>query len=158
MSFFQNPAAEHINAVEAKEAAERFAKQQQTDRVAQIGLLQRTIADAERRKTDPIFINEEAEGIFVAMKNNVDRLAADYERSLAQARQSASPCLLQLDSEGANAYFFKETILAKLPELADRISSRNGLGSGLVESKRAAVVSKCDVVIAEAKAKLETLE
>ena len=45
-----NIAADHIAAVEAKDAAERLAKQQQTDRVTLIGLLQRTIADAERRK------------------------------------------------------------------------------------------------------------
>lgn len=50
-----NIAADHIDAVEAKEAAERLAKREQTDRATLIGVLQRTIVDAERRKVAPIF-------------------------------------------------------------------------------------------------------
>ena len=49
-----NIAADHINAVEAKEASFRTTELAHTERVRMIGVLQRTIADAERRKVAPI--------------------------------------------------------------------------------------------------------
>ncbi len=150
-----NIAADHINAVEAKDAAERLARREQTDRVTLIGVLQRTIADAERRKVAPIFSSEEAADTFKVMTGNVERLAAEYQHNLWQSIHSARGCKLDLSSDHAIAYFFGDIISAKLPALADKINSRDGRGTGISEAKRAAVVAECDKTIAEAKAKLE---
>ena len=152
-----NIAAEHIAAVEAKDAAERLAKQQQTDRVTLIGLLQRTIADAERRRVAPIFASEEAASTFQGMMSNVERLAAEYQHGLWQARQSGRGGNSDLSSDHAIAYFFGDIIKSRLPVLADQINSRDGRGNGISEAKRAAVVAECDATIAEAKARLSAL-
>lgn len=152
-----NIAADHINSVEAKDAAERLARREQTDRVTLIGVLQRTIADAERRKVAPIFSSESAETTFQGMHGNVEQLAAEYQNRLWQARQSGRGCQLELSSDQAIAYFFGDIIIAKLPALADQINSRDGRGSGINEAKRAAVVAECDATIADAKARLAEL-
>lgn len=152
-----NIAADHINAVEAKDAAEKLARREQTDRVTLIGVLQRTIADAERRKVEPIFSSESAATTFQGMKDNVERLATEYQNNLWQSIHNARGCKLDLSSEQAIAYFFGDIISAKLPALADLINSRDGRGNGISEAKRAAVVAECDKVIAEAKAKLAEL-
>ena len=59
--------------------------------------------------------------------------------------------------EPAICYFFGDTILAKLPRLADRITSRDGRGNGIDEGRRARVVAECDEVIARNEALLAEL-
>lgn len=152
-----NIAADHIEAVEAKDSAERRARREHTDRVTLIGVLQRTIADAERRKVAPIFSSESSETTFQGMHGNVEKLAAEYQNRLWQARQSGRGCQLELSSDQAIAYFFGDIISAKLPDLADQINSRDGRGNGLNEAKRVAVVAECDQIISDAKAKLAEL-
>jgi hypothetical protein len=152
-----NIASDHINAVEAKEASFRAAEQEHTEKVRMIGVLQRTIADAERRKVEPIFSSESAAHTFKGMKDNVERLAAEYQNGLWQSVHSARGCKLDLSSDHAIAYFFGDIISAKLPALADQITSRDGRGNGISEAKRAAVVAECDKTIAEGKAKLAEL-
>lgn len=153
-----NIAADHINAVEAKDAAERIARREQTDLVTLIGVLQRTIADAERRKVAPIFSSEEAANTFNAMNGNVESLAAEYQNSLWQKIHNGRGWKLDLVSDQAIAYFFGDIIRAKLPALADQINSRDGRGYGISEVKRAAVIAECEATIADARAKLEVLE
>lgn len=152
-----NIAAEHIQAVEAKEAAERKAEQEHTERVRTIGALQRTIAEAERRKTQPVFANEEVESTFNMLKSSLERQAEKYKQEMWQAKHSARPVLLNLGSQEATAYFNYENILAKLPALADQVASRDGRGFGIDESKRAAVIAECNQAIATAKATLAKL-
>lgn len=152
-----NIAADHIKAVEAKDAAERLVNRSRSDREALIAALRQTIADAERRKLAPIFSSEEAAGTFGVMNENVERMAAEYKHSLWQARHNARGCKLDLASEQAIAYFFGDMIRAKLPALADQINSRDGRGGGISEAKRAAVIAECEATIADAKARLEIL-
>ena len=154
---FDIEAADHINAVEAKEAAEKLAYREQTDRVALIASLQQTIADAEFRKLAPIFSSEDAATTFRVMNDNVERLAAEYKNGLWQSRQSGRGLRLDLSSDRAIAYYFGDIISAKLPTLGDQINSRNGLGNGISEAKRAAVVAECDAAIADAREKLAAL-
>lgn len=146
-----NIAADHINAVEAKENAERKTEQEHTERVRTIGVLQRTIADAERRKTQPVFANEEVESIFNMLKSSLDRQAENYKQSMWNAVHSARPVQLNLGSPEAAAHFDYENILAKLPELADQVASRDGRGFGIEESKRATVIAEADKAIASAR-------
>jgi len=152
-----NIAADHINAVEARETAERQAAQEHTERVRTIGVLQRTIADAERRKVEPIFANEEAATTFQVIKGNVESLAAEYQHTLWQSRHSGRGMRLDLSSDQGIAYFFGDIISTKLPALADQINSRDGRGNGISEEKRAAVIAECDRIISDAKAKLAEL-
>lgn len=152
-----NIAADHINAAEAKEASFRAAEHEHTEKVRMIGVLQRTIADAERRKVEPIFASEEAVTTFQGMKGNVERMADEYKNNLWQSRHSGRGMKIDLSNELAIAYFFGDSIIAKLPALADRVSSRDGRGNGINEAKRAAVIAECEATIAEAKAKLEAL-
>lgn len=153
-----NIAADHINAVEAKEASFRATELAHTERVRMIGVLQRTIADAERRKVAPIFSGEDAATTFQGMIGNVERLAAEYQNGLWQSRQCGRGTKLDLLSDQAIAYFFGDIISAKLPALADQVNSRDGRGGGINEAKRAAVIAECEATIADAKAKLEILE
>ena len=152
-----NIAADHIAASEARDAAERLAMREQTDRENLITHLHQTIADAERRKVAPIFANEDAATTFQGMMSNVERLAAEYQHGLWQARQSGRGGNSDLSSDHAIAYFFGDIIKSKLPALADQINSRDGRGNGIDETKRAAVVAECDKAIAEARAKLVEL-
>lgn len=152
-----NIAADHINAVEAREASFRAAEQDHTERVRMIGVLQRTIADAERRKLAPIFANEDAETTFRSMKTKVENLAAEYENRLWHERQGGRKYPLDLASEAAIAFFNLDSIMAKLPGLADRINSRNGRGGGIYEEKRVETIAECEATIANAKAKLAEL-
>lgn len=152
-----NIAADHINAMEAKERAERLAQQQQTERVSQIGALQRVIAEAEHRKVAPIFTSEDAALSYRNLKSRVEVLANQYERELWGARQSAQPYPLNLGDEKAIAYFFGDIIAEKLPTLAARICSRDCRGQVGDEAKRAEVVAECDATIADAKARLAAL-
>lgn len=149
--------ADHIEEVEAKDAAEKLARSAQTDRVTLIGVLQRTIADAERRKVAPIFSSEDAATTFQGMKDNVERLAAEYQNGLWQSRQCGRGTKLDLSSDQAIAYFFGDAIRAKLPALADQVNSRDGRGNGINEAKRAEVIAECERTIAEARAKLAEL-
>lgn len=149
--------AEHINAMEAKERAERQAQQQLTERATQIGALQRVIAEAERRKTAPIFNSEDAATSYRNMRARVEALAQEYERNLWGARQSAQPYPMNLGDEKAIAYFFGDIIAEKLPALAARICSRDCRGQVGDEAKRAEVVAECDATIADAKARLAAL-
>jgi len=150
-------AQEHVAALETKETAERQATQQHTERVRMIGVLQQAIADAERRKVAPIFSNETAELAHTSMQNHVDRLAADYENRLWHELQAGRRYPLDLCSEGAIAYFCRDTILGKLPALAAKISTRDFRGEVAGEAKRMAVIAECDRIIADAKAKLAEL-
>ncbi|MBU1363795.1 MAG: hypothetical protein KKE51_08235 [Gammaproteobacteria bacterium] len=150
-------AQEHVAALEAKETAERQATLQQTERVRMIGVLQQTIADAERRKVAPIFSNETAELSNSSMQSRVDRLANDYENRLWHELQAGRRYPLDLCSEGAIAYFCRDLILSKLPALAAKISSRDFKGEVASEEKRAAVVADCDRIISEAKVRLAEL-
>lgn len=152
-----NIAAEHINAMEAKERAERLAQQQRTERLSQIGALQRVIAEAERRKIAPIFNSDDAATSYRNMKSRVDALAQEYERNMWGARQSAQPYPLNLSDDRAIAYFFGEIIIEKLPALAARICSRDCRGQVGDEAKRAEVVAECEATIADAKARLAAL-
>lgn len=152
-----NIAADHINAVEAKESAERKANQEHAERVMQIQHLQQIIADAERRKVDPVFANEDAETTFKSMKVRIENLAAEYENRLWHDRQGGRKYPMDLASESAIAFFNFDTIIAKLPGLADRMNSRSGRGSGIFEEKRAETIAECEATIAEAKAKLEVI-
>ena len=152
-----NPAADHINAVEAREASFRAAEQERTEKVRVTGALQRTIADAERRKVAPIFANEDAATIFQVMNGEVERLAAEYQHSLWSSRQCGRGVRIDLSSDKAIAYFFGDIISAKLPALADQINSRDGLGGGINEARRAEVIAECDRIISDAKAKLDEL-
>lgn len=150
-------AQEHVAALEAKETAERQAALQHTERVRMIGMLQQTIADAERRKAAPIFSNETAEISHASMQAHVDRLASDYETRLWHELQAGRRYPLDLCSEGAIAYFSRDLILGKLPALAAKISSRDFRGEVASEEARAAVVAECDATIADASAKLDEL-
>lgn len=150
-------AQEHVAALEAKETAERQAALQHTERVRMIGMLQQTIADAERRKAAPIFSNETAEMSHASMQNRVDRLANDYENRLWHELQTGRRYPLDLCSEGAIAYFCRDLILGKLPALAAKISSRDFKGEVASEERRAAVVAECDRIIVDARAKLAEL-
>lgn len=150
-------AQEHVATMEAKETAERQATQQHTERVRMIGVLQQTIADAERRKAAPIFSNETAELSHASMQSHVDRLASDYENRLWHELQAGRRYPLDLCSEGAIAYFCRDLILGKLPALAAKISSRDFRGEVASEEKRAAVVAECERIISDAKAKLAEL-
>lgn len=152
-----NIAADHIKAVEAKEASQRAAEQERTEKVRMIGVLQRTIADAERRKVAPIFSGEDAANTFQGMNDNVERLADEYQNDLWHARHGGRVVRLDLSSDKAIAYFFGDIIRAKLPALADQINSRDGRGNGISEAKRAAVIAECDRIISDAKAKLAEL-
>lgn len=152
-----NIAADHINEVEAKETTFRAAEQEKTERVRLIGVLQRTIADAERRKVEPIFSSEDAAGTFQGMKDNIERLAHEYQNGLWQSRQCGRGAKLDLTTDGAIAFFLGDIIIAKLPALADQINSRDGRGNGINEAKRAAVIAECEATIADAKAKLEAM-
>lgn len=147
-------AQQHIADIEAKASADRKAKQDQAEGEIQIKHMHRIIAEAERRKVAPVFASDDALTTFDMMKGRVEKLAEDYERGLLHALQGGRPYPLDLASEGAIAFFGFDVILGKLPGLADRISSRSGLGSGINETKRAAVVAECDAMIADAKAKL----
>jgi hypothetical protein len=91
------------------------------------------------------------------MIGNVERLAAEYQHGLWQARQSGRGGNSDLSSDHAIAYFFGDIIKSTLPALADQINSRDGRGNGISEAKRAAVVAECDATIAEAKARLSAL-
>lgn len=150
-----NIAADHINKVEAKQTAETIANRSRSDREALIAGLRQTIADAERRKVAPIFANEDVETTFNSMKARVENLAAEYENRLWHDLQGGRKYPLDLASEAAVAFFNLDSIIAKLPGLADRINSRSGRGSGIYEEKRAAVVAECEATIAEARAKLD---
>lgn len=150
-------AQEHVAALEAKETAERQAALQHTERVRMIGVLQQTIADAERRKAAPIFSNETAEISHSSMQSRVDQLADDYENRLWHELQAGRRYPLDLCSEGAIAYFSRDLILGKLPALAAKISSRDFRGEVASEETRAAVVAECDATIADASAKLDEL-
>ena len=152
-----NIAADHINAVEAREASFRATEQEHTEKVRMIGVLQRTIADAERRKVAPIFASDDAATTFQGMKDNVERMADEYQKALWQSRQSGRGMKLDLSNELAIAHFFGESIIAKLPALADQITSRDGRGAGINEAKRAAVFAECDATIADAKERLAAL-
>jgi hypothetical protein len=152
-----NIAADHINAVEVKEAAEKLARSAQTDRVTLIGVLQRTIADAERRKVAPIFSSEEAATTFQGLKGNVERLAGEYQNGMWQSRQCGRGTRLDLSSDQAIAFFFGDIITAKLPALADQVNSRDGRGNGINEEKRVAVIAECERTITEARVKLAEL-
>lgn len=123
-----NIAADHINAAEAKEASFRAAEQEHTEKVRMIGVLQRTIADAERRKVEPIFASEEAATTFQWMSDHVAQMAAEYQNGLCHARQSGRGCKLDLSNENAIAFFFGDLIMSKLPALASQINSRDGRG------------------------------
>lgn len=152
-----NIAADHINEVEARDAAFRAAERERTEKVRMIGVLQRTIADAERRKVEPIFSSEDAATTFQGMKDNVERLAAEYQSGLWRSRQSGRGMKLDLSNENAIAFFFGDLIISKLPALADQINSRDGRGNGINEAKRAAVIAECDATIADAKERLAAL-
>ncbi len=152
-----NIAADHINAVEARDAAFHAAERERTEKVRMIGVLQRTIADAERRKVEPIFSSEEAAGTFQGMKDNVERLAAEYQSGLWQSRQSGRGSKLDLSSDQAIAYFLGDIIIAKLPTLAARICSRDGRGHVADEATRAEVIAECDATIADARERLAAL-
>ncbi len=150
-------AQQHIADIEAKASTDRKAKQDQAEREIQIKFMHQIIAEAEHRKTAPVFVSDEALTTFNLMKSRVESLAENYERGLLHALQGGRPYPLELASEGAVAFFGLDLILEKLPGLADRISSRSGRGSGINEEKRAAVIAECEATIADAKARLEIL-
>lgn len=152
-----NIAADHIAEREEKEAAERRQKQAENDRRQQIAVCQQIIAEAERKMLAPVFVNDAARTTYDAKKVQIERLAAEYEQRLWQERNAGRGYPLDLASEGAIAYFFGEQILEKMPLLADRISSRDGRGRGFAEEKREEIVFDCQMRIAAAKAKLESL-
>lgn len=105
----------------------------------------------------PIFASEEAETTFQVLKAHIDRRRENYIHGLWTARQLGSAVRLNLESADAQAFFNYENAIAKLALLADLIASRNGRGQGIDETKRAAVISDCDAMIADAKEKLKAL-
>lgn len=150
-------AREHISTVEAKDRTEREEQLARQSREALIRQCETAIADAERRKTDPIFKNEDGETTYRVLRAKVERLANEYLQAMHTSRQSGRAFPFGFTDEPAICYFFGDTILAKLPQLADRISSRDGRGNGVDEDKRARVVEECDEVIARNKALLASL-
>ena len=134
-----NISADFINERENREAAERKAVMEKTERLRMIGVLQQIIAEAERRMRAPVFVNDTAEGTYQIMKSSIERLANEYETRLWHELQGGRKYPLEPDSAGAICYFFGELMLAKLPGLADRITSRDGRGQGFAEERKSAV-------------------
>lgn len=126
-------AIEHIDLIESKERTEREKLLAQQSRDALVRQYQGAIADAERRKVEPCFLNEDAETSYRVLSDSVDNLANEYEVGMRQSRQSARPFPFGFDSPQAISYFFGDMIRSKLPELADSISSRDGRGLGIDE-------------------------
>lgn len=141
-------AMEHVAALEAKDRNEREEQLARQAHDATIRQYQNAIDDAERRKTDPIFNNDDAEAAYRILHDKVERLANEYEQGMHRSRQTARPFPYDLSSEPAICYFLGDLILQKLPPLADRIASRDGRGNGIDEAKRARIVAECDEIIA----------
>ena len=150
-------AQKHIAAVEAKDRAEREEQLARQTRDALIRQYQSAIDTAQRRKAEPCFLSDDAETVFHLLSADVDRLSNEYEKGLRQARQSARPFPFAFDSPQAICFFFGELMLKKLPDLADRVSSRDGRGLGIDEGERVRVVAECDEVIARNEALLAEL-
>ncbi len=150
-------AKEHIDAIERKERTEREQLLAQQSRDALVRQYHGAIADAERRKVAPCFLNEDAETPYRVLCNGVEQLAKEYEVGMRQARHSARPFPFGFDSPQAISYFFGDVILSKLPELADRISSRDGRGLGIDEGERQQVVAEWDEIISRNRALLAGL-
>lgn len=150
-------AQSHIAETEAKETARRLAAQESQSRDQAIANARRGIAEAIARKEAPVFASEDAETSYRVMKDKVEAVAEKYVHELWSARQSGRPIQINLDSEGAIAFFFQDQIVEKLAVLADRISSRNCRGLGLNEAKRAEFVEACDALIAQHRATLARL-
>ena len=150
-------AQEHIAAVEAKDRSEREQQLARQSRDALIRQYESAIADAERQKTEPCFLSEDAEMVFRLLSNGIARLAREYEQEMHNARMSARPFPFPISSPQAIAFFLGDTIRKKLPELADRISTRDGRGLGIDEGERQRVIAEADAVIARNKALLAEL-
>lgn len=150
-------AREHIAAVEAKERTEREEQLARQSRDALIRQYETAIADAERRKTEPCFLSEDAETVFHLLSDDVARLAQEYEKGMHTARMTARPFPFRIDSPQAIAFFLGDLILKKLPELSDRVSTRDGRGLGIDEGERQRVIAECDETIARNKALLASL-
>lgn len=152
-----NPAADHIQAVEAREKAERTAKQEAARRQEAITAARNRIAAAERRKTGPVFEDEKGEFLFASLSRQVADLADDFGRQLHTAVQSGRSAKLDLASPGAVAYFLGDHIAERLPMLAANAASRHGQGRIASLEERAAIFAQADTEIAEARATLAAL-
>lgn len=140
-------AQEHIAAVERKDRSEREEQLARQSREAEIRHYQNAIRDAERRITDPVFVNDEAESVYRILHDKIERLSAEYERSMHRSRLTAQPFPHDFASEHAICYFLGDLILEKLPLLADRITSRDGRGCGFNEAKRDRITAECGETI-----------
>ena len=140
-------AQEHIAAIEATDRVDRETQIALQSREAMIRQYQKAILDAERRKDDPIFSNDEAETVYHILRDKIERLSDEFVRGMNRSRLSAQPFPYDFASEHAICYFLGDLILEKLPLLADRITSRDGRGYGIDEARRARTVAECDEII-----------
>lgn len=152
-----NIAAEHIEQAEAKERQEKARKAAEAERLRQIGHLQQVIAEAERKMIAPIFAHESTNNVYVGMQRQLEQQANDYESRLWHNFHAGRGFKLDLSEDGAIAFFCKDSILAKLPGLAAKISSRDFRGEVLDEAKREAIIAECKSTIADAREKLAAL-
>lgn len=103
-------------------------------------------------------MNYEDQGILAQRKPDPLTRASASALGIAQLPVDPVPAFVDdLGSEGAIAYFLGDLITAKLPVLADCMASRSGMGTGIDESKRAAVIVEANKTISDANEMLAVL-